>query len=286
MAARRSRTDGWRRSLEQICERGGGLEISASALGEANDAGASDLLWRVRLLRMSDAELVVEMPSAAGRSMPMPEGTDLIVLMAVGQNRWMFHSRVLGTVLLGEYGRQPREGLRLVMPQRVERCRRRDFYRISTASISLPGMTCWPLLDPTSVVAAEVANRAQARDLLRGTGEVIEGLGVLPDVGPSFSAVLANISGGGVGLLVPPAETSGIGHGPLFWMRIDLRPRIALPIGVTGRLVHSHRDSEQTLHAGMAFEFQFNPSHRAFVIDQISRYVEKIRCEVKAQRAA
>lgn len=286
MPARRSRTHGWRTSLEQICERGGGLELSASAPAYDDEPEASDLLWRVRLLRVGEHELVVEMPSAAGQPMPLPTDIELVVIMAVGQNRWMFHTQTLGSVLLGNQGRQPREGLRLKMPLRVERCRRRDFYRISTAAISLPTMTCWPLLDPSSVVAAEVANRAQARDQRSTEAQVSDTAIVLPEVGPPFQAELANLGGGGVGLLINSSESAGLDQGPLFWMRVDLRPRVSVPIGVTGRLVHSHRDSEQNIHAGMAFEFQFNPAHRGFVIEQISRYVEQLRQESLHRHAA
>lgn len=275
MPASRSRTERYQDCLRQIQERGGGIEL---ALKDGANNGA-DLLWRVRLLRVSDEELVVEPPSAAGAPIRLPEQTGLIGCMAVGQNRWMFHTRVVGQVSVGEAGRAPVPGIRLAAPERVERCRRRAFLRISTASLSLPSVECWPLIDPTSVMAAEVANAALVRHHLRtgqpwtDTGEPL----LLPEVGPPFRASLANLSGGGVGLLLGRNDAPGLDRARLFWIRINLTPGIPAPIGVTARLAHTHPDSQGNVYAGMAFEFQFNPAHRAFVVDQVCRYVENLR---------
>lgn len=280
--ANRSRTERWRRSLEQILERGGGIELSVPVGRGSQTEGrdrSGDLLWRVRLLDLTDELLTVEMPGAFGRTVPLPIGVSLVCVMSVGQNQWMFHSTVDRIIERpGRYG-PPGMALQIRMPERVERCQRRHAYRVSTASLNLPQVECWPILDPTTVIAAEVANRASVRQAGREDADPSpEGVSLtLPEVGPRFPAQLANLSGGGVGLVGEPGDRGFIEGGSLFWLRFDLRPRVAAPLGVTARLVHSHLDSEQRTHAGFAFEFQFNPAHRGFVSDQIGRYIASLR---------
>ncbi len=288
MPANRSRTERWKECLHQIFERNGGLEISvdqqgASALGgHESSGGHADVVWRVRLLRLNDREMMVERPAAMGHSFSLPVGTSLIAAMSVGQNRWMFRTTITGEVARSMTGPG---GLVLAMPEHVERCSRRSAFRISTAEMRLPLVTCWPLLDPASVVAAEVANRAAILEAQRGTSPSLQlsddSALVLPEVGPSFPAKLMNVGGGGVGLLIERADQSAAERSRLLWLRVDLRPRIALPIAMTARVVHVHNNSEGQLYYGAAFDFAFHEAHREFVVSQMTRYVEGL-----AQRQA
>ncbi len=268
----RSRTERWRDSIEQVRQRGGALEITlarATDNSPLNGASGADLVWRVRLLDIRDDHLLVEHPAAAGRIIRLDAGLALIGAFSIGQNRWMFHSRTLGD--------EPRGGLRLALPTRVERCQRRSFFRISTAELSLPRVECWPLLDPMTVAPAEVANRDHVLRLA-STGDqsdarmTIEDT-LLPEVGPGFSASLLNVSGGGLGLLVEPDDAQALDRSHYLWMRVDLRPHVPAPIAMTGRIAHCHTDSTARVHAGVAFEFGFNAGHRDFVIDQVGRCV-------------
>lgn len=281
MPASRSRTERWRECFDQVAQRGGGLELSVADSSQRQ----GDLVWRVRLLRVTDAGLVVETPAAAGSAVPLPPDLPLVGSLSIGQNRWMFHTRSMGLTTLRDPGRPAQSVLQLAVPTGVERCSRRSFMRISTASMELAPVECWPLLDPSTVAAAEVANEAVIRECAR-TGNPWSGEGadpiVLPEVGPKFSGRLGNISGGGLGLVLDRENASGLDRGRLFWLRIDLRPGIAAPIGVTTKIVHAHLDSQQATYAGMAFEFQFNPSHRAFVVEQISRLVSSVQSRAKA----
>ncbi len=287
MPASRSRTERWRDSLRQVHERDGALEISVPtsrphAGGEQTESGwhGADLIWRVRILSLSDTEIVVEQPSAAGTWIDLHAGIRLIAVIAIGQNRWMFHTRVLSSGPGNGRGGQVRT-LRLVMPTNVERCQRRNFFRISTGELSLPSVECWPLLDPSSVAPAELANQAHIQELLdsgaAGSARRTDDQFVLPEVGPKFVARLMNIGGGGAGLIINPSDTGAADRARLYWMRLDLTPHIPAPIGMTARLVHTHVDSTQCLYAGMAFEWSFNPPHRDFVIDQICRCVSLIQ---------
>lgn len=295
MPASRSRTERWRDSLQQIFERGGGIEFSISRSlpfepavegAESGTRVAPDLMWRVRVIGLTDKELLVERPNAMGHPVNIEDGLELIVVMSVGQNRWMFHSRKLGAADGPSPFGANLNGFRFAMPEKVERCHRRDFLRISTAELRLPLVECWPLLDPTSVGPAEVANRTLIQDLERSgrpftiTSDADTIL--LPEVGPPFSGSLVNIGGGGVGLMFAKSEAHAAEKSRLLWVRLHLMPHIPAPIGITARLAHKHLDSEQNLLAGAAFEFSWNTSHRDFVIDQISRFVTRAQAVAKA----
>ena len=106
MPASRSRTERWRDSLRQVHERDGALEISiptsrpptAVGSGVQTESGwhGADLIWRVRIISLSDTEIVVEQPSAAGAWIDLQAGVRLIAVLAIGQKRGMFHTPGLG----------------------------------------------------------------------------------------------------------------------------------------------------------------------------------------------
>lgn len=282
--------------LQQVAQRDGAIEISIPASAEPlNAPGRSfnphgaDLIWRVRILSLTPTEIVVEQPSTAGQFIDLNPGVTVVAAMSIGQNRWMFRTSVLPRSNGTRSGRQAR----LAMPETVERCQRRNFYRISTAELSLPTVECWPLINPTTVVSAEVANRALIMDLLNGSpaAEAVaanpddESL-TLPEVGPRFNAHLMNLGGGGAGLMVDKKESSAADRARLYWIRINLMPTIPAPIAMTARLVHTHMDSSQNLYAGMAFEWAFHVAHRDFVVDQIARYVAELQRNQAGTRAA
>ena len=288
MAASRSRTDHWRDCLRKVYERGGALEITVDR-GQTLDSQARgvDLAWRVKIVHMRDDAIVVEPPAACGATIPLSPNVRLIAAMTIGQNRWMFHTTTMGhTQGAGSSGRL----LVLKMPEIVERCTRRDFFRISTVDLRLPTVQCWPLLDPTTVIAAEAANRAQINDLNECGGisayELEDpDLILLPEVGPMFKAHLLNISGGGLGLMLRPEEGRALSSRPFMWLRVDLRPEISAPVGVTVRQAHTHIDSGHNLYAGMAFDFGHNMSHRQFVVDLFTKYAQRVQQGQPAQLA-
>ncbi len=282
--ANRSRTDRWRQSLQKIYERGGGLEFAINR--EGNHEGAKDLVWRVRVLKLSETEILIEQPGAMGQSFKINEGAELVGIMAVGQNKWMFNTRVLGTTL-NETRAGTFPALRIAMPEKVVRCMRRSADRTSIAHIDLPKVDCWKLIDPLSAVPVEVANRVQIEEMYAKGKPALSDDALsndpmsLPTVGPMFEARLANIGGGGVGLIIPNESRQNIDSGKLFWMRLDLRPTIPAPIVLSAKLVHSHLDAMQDTYAGMAFEFGINNAHKGFVIKQIARYISSFQTETK-----
>lgn len=294
MPATRSRTENWRQSLREIHERHGSLEITLPHVIEkdggaavATDQGAGKhLIWRVRIVGLNDEEIFVEEPSAMGQTIPIAPGVRLVAIIAIGQNRWMFETENLGAARVALNDSRATRALRLRMPGHVERCQRRNFYRISTVGLDLPRVECRTLLDLPSAAVAEAANRIRIHELqdaditglptapAQGPGETM-----LPEAGPAIPALLINIGGGGAGLLFEPTERGSVeGEKPLF-LRINLQPHIPEPIAVTGRIRHTHIDSAQRLYAGVAFEFGHDPSHQKFIVDQLCRYVEMVQRE-------
>lgn len=297
MPASRSRTEHWRRSLEQIHERNGALEISlpryfsgGAPAGSADDPVAGNLIWRVRIMELSDDEIVVEQPSALGHTIRLHDGIELVGVIAIGQNRWMFKTQNLGrkSVRLGPT--RDIVGLRLVMPDTVERCQRRSFYRISTVGLVLPHVDAWPVLSPASILAAETASQARI-EMYEEKGDVspIDNANdemILPEVGPKFGSTLINIGGGGVGLILEPDTAQGLEKARLFWLQMNLRPYVPAPLAVAARLAHTHRDSEQRVYAGMAFDFDHNPAHKEFVVERLCRCVNLMQREQLARRSS
>ncbi|NNF42549.1 MAG: hypothetical protein HKN62_05795 [Phycisphaerales bacterium] len=271
MPANRSRTMQWRRCLEQIQERGGAIEIAVAHAGDDDDG--AHLIWRVRVLALSADEIVVEQPAALGQIVHIRDGIELVAILTVGQNRWMFTTSSRG-VLSVDDPRRPTRGLRLVMPSEVQRCQRRHHRRVDTARLLLPQLDVWPLLDPKSAVLAE---RACELAFARGPETDAEepGPSIRPELGPRFTASLVNLGGGGVGLEIGPEHSQIVCRHKVYWIQIPMPGEPAAPICASAKLVHTHMQSDHSIYAGLAFDFTFNAPHQRFVADQICRYVSR-----------
>jgi len=290
--ATRSRTEHWRRSLRQLHERGGSLEVSIARPGGKapveGDGSGVDMIFRCRVLGVSDEEILLQRPVTLGQPVPLATGVSLVGVIAIGQNRWMFTTRCLGPVQV-DLGGQRFDALRIAAPTTVERCQRRAFYRVSTTGLVLPRVEARPLLDPASAVAAESA--IQARIEMLREGHVAGFVGdrqqpmIDPKCGPAFAATLMNIGGGGAGLLIEPEEAEGLQRSRPLWLMINLAPHVPAPLGVVARAAHTHIDSQRRVYAGVAFEFSHHQAYRAFVTDVICRYAQDVqRAQIKAQQ--
>lgn len=285
MPATRSRTENWRRSLQQIYERGGALEVTLpqASAGATGDDRAPSIIWRVRILSLNDRELVLEQPSALGQDFPLEDNVELVGIIAVGQNRWMFRTKYLGKAAVTSGGPRPLAGIRIVAPKDVERCQRRNFYRVSTVGIELPRAELFPLIDPSSIARAEAANRHAVLSTVPisdGVAGIIKPASVeseLPIVGPKCEGVLMNVGGGGLGLMLEGAHAAALGSHHLFWVRLALPPYVGTPVAAMARLRHTHIDSAQRTYAGLQFEFPSGIEHQQFVIDQLCRYVALVQ---------
>lgn len=285
MPATRSRTENWRRSLEQLCERNGSLEIAVAQHFDDQRAGAGSanhLVWRVRLLKLEDEGILVEQPSALGQTIHLDEGLQLVAVIAIGQNRWMFRTNLIEKTRFALNQRMRMTALRLEWPKKVERCQRRSFYRVSTTALNLPNLQLYPLLDPTTVWQAEEDSRARVamgQDALIRGDQIPDAKPVLPEVAPPFNAKLINIGGGGVGLMAEFEHNSLINRHRLYWMQLTLPPVLMTPFGVQARLAHTHLDSAQNIYLGMQFEFNQSAGYRDFIVDQVCRYVTETQRE-------
>jgi hypothetical protein len=288
--ATRSRTEQWRRSLRQLYERGGSLEISIARPGDEKPEDESrgvDMIFRCRVLGVTDEEILLQRPITLGQPVPITGGVRLIGVIAIGQNRWMFKTACLGPVQV-DRGGQRLDALRIEAPKKVERCQRRSFYRVSTTGLVLPKVQARTLLEPASAVAAESAIQTRIEMLREGqvAGFVGEGGPAMidPRCGPAFAATLMNIGGGGAGLLLQPEEAEDLSRSKPLWLMIDLAPHVPAPLGVVARAAHTHIDSQRRLYAGVAFDFGHHQAYRQFVTDTICRYVQDVqRDQIKAQ---
>ncbi len=293
MPATRSRTENWRNCLWQIFERNGALEISLPNIEHDADTDSTNLIWRVKILSIKDDELTVDLPYALGKTLDLDDGVELVAAIVVGQNRWMFNTKVLGHVTQKSKGPRPITGLRLHLPNKVERCGRRNSHRVSTSELTLPRVRCWSLIDPASAAVAERANEELVRrvtttnDTAASTGgmdEFIEQL-ALPEVGPPFDAQLANLGGGGIGIIIDQDSASALTSNRIFYLQFALPPEIPVPLAVTAKLVHTHIDSTQRTYAGLAFDFSRNKGHENFIAEQLERYLN-LRQEAQHRREA
>lgn len=269
MPASRSRTHEWRRSLDELLHKGGALEVAVAR----EDARGHDLVWRLRLLEVSERGIVVENPGAFGRSMPLHDGTRLHAFIVIGQNRWEFRTTVREQIPAARLRDARNGGVRLDMPELVERCMRRHA-RFDVGPLALPPVEMWPLLDPKTVVLSERANELAFAALeAGGAPATIDHDSLLPAVGPKFSAYLANIGGGGAGIVVEHQQAGLLTRHRVFWLRIDLDDTCPVPLVTTAKLVHTHMDSTQRTYGGLSFDFTFNPAHQKTVAAQVHRSV-------------
>ena len=280
MPARRSRTLEWRRCLEQVQQRGGAIEIAVLRnYDRPAETAGSHLVWRVRLLEVTGDEIIVEPPTTLGEVIRVETGINLVAVLAVGQNRWMFMTSHLGPTEYRNGTGRTVAALRLKMPESVERCQRRSHDRIATTSLILPRVDVWPLLDPKSVLPAERANELQFEDDRNGIPpgdrcNAFDDESLLPEVGPKFTTTLLNIGGGGVGLRVNPEDAPTMARHKVFWLRFSMPPELNTPICATAKLAHTAVNSTQDTYAGMAFDFSFNPAHQRVVVEQIRHFIE------------
>ena len=204
--------------------------------------------------------------------------------MAIGQNRWVFRTRTLGHVSL--LGWTPGDGAASADAEQVGVAV--GVRAVLAGSLSIPRCRagrCWTRRrwSRRRWRASEINDAYRA--VLAGR-EPEPGPVVL--LGPMFNALVSNVGGGGEGIVLPAAEAGSLDRGRTLFLRIDLTPHIPAPLGVTARMVHQHLDSGMNVHAGLCFDFSFNPEHREFVSEQMRRYVGALQAgqAARAKKAA
>lgn len=292
MPASRSRTENWRQTLQKVCERNGAVEITfqrAPEEGEkVDDQRGVDLIWRVRLMSVGTDEILIEEPMTLGQRIEIHDGVQMVVVFSLGQNRWMFRTRSLGRTKVKLNADKDVIAIRLALPDMVERCQRRQFYRVSTVGLDLPRVETRPLLSAVSAIPAETAIRTRIE--MMNEGQIAGFVGdseplLLPEVGPPTETTLVNVGGGGAGLIVSAEDAGPFDQHRLFWLTMHLKPHLPAPLGVVARLAHVRMDSEQRRYLGMSFEFSHNPTYKQFVINTLCKCVTRVQREQLRRRA-
>ena len=152
MSASRSRNTDWQKSLQQVLDRRGALELAVARHESASEDGV-DIIWRSQLIALHDDFIEVESPQALGRTVQLKEGARLIAAFVIGQNRFAFQT----TIVPGPQKASHTLSLFLSRPESIDRCHRLND-RFDLQGLQLPHATMWPLLDPRSVGVAERAN--------------------------------------------------------------------------------------------------------------------------------
>src|SRR5690606_7786948 len=223
-----------------------------------------------------------------GQNIEIHQNVDVVAVFSLGQNRWMFRSRTLGRAVVPLNAERKIRGVRLKMPDEVERCQRRQFYRVSTVGLRLPTAEVRPLLDIASALAAEAAVRTRIEMLTEGSLAGVIGKAeplLLPEVGPPVTTTVVNLGGGGAGLVVDADEAGAFDQHRMFWLMLNLEPHIPAPLGLVARLAHVRMDSEQRRCLGMSFEFGHSPEHKLFVVRELCRCVNEVQREQLRRRA-
>lgn len=274
MPAKRSRTIRWRSCLEDIHARGGAIEIAIAR--DTDDGPVQQLVWRVSLLGLDKNTMTIEEPATMGTPIRLKDGVDLVGIISVGQNRWTFTTRNLGRTDVALNAHRTMRGYRLAMPDHVVRCQRRDFFRLSVAGLDLPTVEAWPLLDPSSVVVAEQATMLAAQNAPEGTTPRplnLDDPGIRPELGPKFGGTMLNLGGGGMGLRVPPEYAQAVARQRHFWLKISMPGALEMPILATAKVAHTHLQNDQSIYAGLQFDFSHHKEYQKFVVEQICKFV-------------
>ena len=278
MPASRSRNTDWKKSLQQVLDRRGALELAVARPDGAPEDGV-DIIWRSQLTALHEDSIEVESPQALGRTVQLKEGVKLVAAFVIGQNRFAFNTSILPSPSKAGHTLS----LFLAQPDSIERCQRHND-RFDLQGLQLPQATMWPLLEPRSVGVAERANELAFEAHSRGeTPEAGASAGggeaLMPNMGPSITGTLMNVGGGGVGIRIASSEAGALSRHRIFWIRISLGKDNPVPLVATGKLVHTHIDSMSNTYAGIAFDFSFNPEHQKTVAAQIASYVQRVQAK-------
>ena len=277
MPASRSRNTDWKKSLQQVLDRRGALELAVARPDGAPEDGV-DIIWRSQLTALHEDSIEVESPQALGRTVQLKEGVKLVAAFVIGQNRFAFNTSILPSPSKSGHTLS----LFLAQPDSIERCQRHND-RFDLQGLQLPHATMWPLLDPRSVGVAERANElafeSYSRDETVDAQVVATSEALMPTMGPPISGVLMNVGGGGVGIQIASSEAGALSRHRIFWIRIAMGNAHPVPLVATGKLVHTHIDSMNNTYAGMAFDFSFNPEHQKTVAAQIASYVQRVQAK-------
>lgn len=219
--------------------------------GGADDRGVS---CRCRLLDINDTGLWLERPSVAYLDLMRP-GTAVTIMAASDDACWILFTQVTDTPLhqLNASVRVP--ALKVGFPDHVRAGQRRDFFRVSAAGAGIDGVLLIPVLDDEQGTAPADEDRPQA-----------------------FHASLLNVSGGGLGLSVPPRAVRQIDKFDRYLCRLML-PNLAQPLNIPVRVVRHAEQRSGSVYLGLCFELQEKHPEHVRIVDVLCRFAAYLQRE-------
>ena len=233
----------WHDALRSQCEQNGTVEITLLSALSAVGVRTS---CRVRLLAVGpDGALEVEQPTLTDDLVgDYAPGTPIQVLVVDKNHRWEGVCALIEATQHQLNETKTVAALRLGPATEVRSAQRRAFFRVNTSGI------------PIEIAMSSLAGSQSVGDM--GSA--------------SLDVLLQNISGGGIGVLVPlSAHTIQSLRQRLYWHCSISLPSIDEPIELKARLVHVHPITVDTALLGL--EFEGNPDEMASKAqDQIVRF--------------
>ncbi|MBI1368043.1 MAG: hypothetical protein GC162_05250 [Planctomycetes bacterium] len=271
----------WEQVFRRIAARSGVIELSRRKTPDAceqmtihHEADGSHQVanintWRVRAFDMDRAAIIVERPWSAKKSITIESDELLDVLMVEGQRRWTFQCVVLGQSMFALNASKKVIALRLSRPLKVHDGQRRDFFRVDTAGSPFPSVHLWHLMDIES--CAEYQQYTMLRHRTPESQRQELKAPTEPPIGEDFAAMVMDVSGGGLGMLLPRTIEWLLPTAPLLWTKITL-PDIEEPLFAVSRVAHWRDENAKLIRVGVCFHFDHFPEYKPFLTDLLSHF--------------
>ncbi len=237
----------WRATVESLQARNAPIQVQMCLDPDSQDVPPS---FRTRLLRCDEEAMWIEPPNAAAMRARFPKGTDLSVLLVEGTQRWECDCTITGS---GQYKLNATaqvKALRLSQPRDIRSAQQRDYFRVDLAQGAI---------EPVMMIPREPVKGAAMTDATGGA----------PALPRAFSASVANVSGGGMGVAVPSKLMDGLAHVSHFDCILMLPGRDD-ELEISLRLVHLKLLDDNTCYMGLSFELDEETADQA--VEEICRF--------------
>ncbi len=247
----------WMAALERSVARNAPVELQRLA-PDGRDEYAP--LLKSRMLGLDQAQMVVEEPTGPDAEQMLQTGSQVMLYIAEGDDRWEFATQVLETTRFALNASVRVQALRLAAPTSASKAQRRDFYRVDTAGV---------VDEPVQITVSIPHAQGESAEIIELEGRLV------------------NIGGGGMGLTVNEQAARRM-------LRADkVHCKVALPtlnhrLELNVRVAHSQQQSRDVHYMGLQFIFQ-RPAARDQVADKLcyfAAWLQRQRLNRRAQRAA
>ncbi len=238
----------WHRALSAMCDRNAPIEVTLSS--NQGDDEKVPVVLASRLLFIEPGRVCIEGPHSPHLSPRLQAGGTVTVLAIDEEHRMTFEGEILEKRPFLIRDDQPVVGVWLTGPDHVRSAQHREHYRVEHSAEDL---------EPALLIPAP-----RERDSVAGT------IGA-SRIADSFSAVVCNISGGGIGIEVPPG--AGVGLVQAREYRCILRlPTMQMPIELPVDVVHVDRRTGGARYIGLQFNCTGDDPRNRQYLDNVARY--------------